>query len=231
MNKKNTRVKLLTEDTVNEITLNDLLDYAGKAESALMLLADKCMKYTGSSILKQKAANLKKQCSELTDAIRGQLMSNSQEDVAKKTVLDSNEEKAERLESVLRKKGVFKNFTKLIKEALEEEETEETNDTDDIDSESDNTEKSNKIDLSSSFSNVINGLSDEQFSTFKNDVIQSMKASGIADGAFLSIVQEIEKTQTVDDFNFALDKLYDYADENGIEIITEPESAEANSLN
>jgi hypothetical protein len=64
------------------------------------------------------------------------------------------------------------------------------------------------------------GLSPEQFENFKAELINSLKASGIVDQNYQAIVSEIEKTVGVDDLNYALDSLYDYGDQNGIEINT-----------
>ena len=219
---KNKRVKLLKEETINEITLNDLLDLAGKSEIAVMQLADSCMKFN-SRTLKQSAAAVKKQLSQLSDMIRGEIMGNEGGGMKddKRPALDRNTGEGNLKNSDNVKRFESKKISKLLKSLKEaiDEENEEEKET----SSSSLSDKKSTIDLSSAFSNVIDGLSTEQFDVFKSDTVSALKASGVVDGDFLSIVTELEETDNVDDFNITLDSLYDYADKNGIEIKTEGE--------
>ncbi|MEO6301774.1 MAG: hypothetical protein ABIP51_01250 [Bacteroidia bacterium] len=222
---KNRRVKLLKEETINEITLNDLLDLAGKSEIAVMQLADSCMKFN-SSTLKQGAAAVKKQLSELSDMIRSQIMGNDNSKgddmgVPDKS-LDRNPSRGGMHNSNNVKTFESRKFSKLLKslkEAIEDMENNEDDGEDNSKTVEKNTSKI--IDLSQTFTNLIEGLSDEQFETFKTDFSSVLKGSGITDGDFMTIVTNLEETESVDDFNITLDSLYDYADKNGIEIVTD----------
>lgn len=216
--KENIRKKLLKEEVVDEITLNDLLDLGSKAQIAVMQLSDKCMRYNHES-LRIRAANVNKEIAELCNQIRGAII-DSQKTEDSKTTIEQPRSSENMVESILKKKK--KNIKKLLEMLLEDEDEEVEEET----SPEEVKPESKKIDLSSSFSNVISGLNDEQFGSFKTEVVNSLKATGIVDGKYLEIVNEIESTETIDEFNYSLDSLYDYADGNNIEIVTEIESIE-----
>lgn len=235
MTDKNKRIKILKEEVINEVTLQDLLGFASKAQIAVMQLTDNCMSFN-DPILRQLSARVNKDVADLSDKIRGAIIANSNRtEPAPKEQLDGSGmgmENKSRLESIAEAKVLYKKLKEAFGSEIEEDEEEETPAPEQPVTETPSTEPvqeesiEKEIDLSQPFTEVLSGLSPEQFATFKGNVVNALKASGITDPNFQTIVSEIENTVQVDDFNFAMDSLYDYADANGIEITTESEPEE-----
>lgn len=256
MSDKNIRVKVLKEEVINEVSLTDLLDLASKAQTAVMQLTDNCMKFN-DDMLRQLSAKVNKDVSDLGDTIRQAIINNQKKGVSTTTgpaapTADasmgggtedgmSNERTAletptlgdrnfTESELVTEGKKLYQKLKEAFgqeeDEAADEEETTDETPTDQSVSEP-AVDSSKTIDLSAPFTEIISGLSEEQFVNFKTSVVNALKASGITSPEFQTIVSEIENTVQVDDFNFAFDSLYDFADANNITISTEKPQTEA----
>lgn len=246
---KNKRQRILKEETINQVTLEDLLDLGSAAQMAVLKFTDNCMKFNNRHF-QQLSTRLNKDLGDLCNMIRQQIStevdnagtppqeqldSGGMDSSDRRSVLANESEnlgveakpKMDPLvENYKKVKSLFKQLQEAFGEIEQDEssmttskpgESVQTDDTSDLDP----TEPSdNVIDLSKAFSSVMEGLSPEQFENFKAELINSLKASGIVDQNYQAIVSEIEKTVGVDDLNYALDSLYDYGDQNGIEINT-----------
>lgn len=226
---KNKRAKVqLKEETSFQITLQDLLDFGSKAQIATMQLADNCMKFEDVN-LRKMSTNISKQMGELCDQIRNAIISKqtSSEVPAKEPLDRGNNSDAKMIESAKRKKkkAIIKHLLEALEEEVADDDVDNTDvdDTEDTDVDSDDTDdtKVEQIDLSPAFASVIDGLNDSQFDEFKTQVVDSLKGAGITDPDFQTVVEDVEAAEDTDDFNYCLDAVYDYADENGIEITTE----------
>jgi hypothetical protein len=249
--KENKRIKLLKEETINEVTLQQLLDLAGKAEIAVMQLADNCMKFNSKS-LKVASAEVKAKLSSLSDTIRNLIMGNEQESeqANEKQPLDQSQgsdsarleseelmDESENLGTEIKPKmdelvkEARKIYRRIIEAAIIEDEdgeldTASAQKTMDAASSKASKEANGEkvIDLSEPFENAIAGLDDSEFQGFKSQVVDALKASGVTEPEFQSLVSDVEGAEDVDDFNFALDKVYDYADNENILVETEKKS-------
>ena len=238
MNIQNRKRISLKEEVVNEITLNDLLDLGSKAQISVMQLSDNCMKFSDAQ-LRKLSARVNRDLGLLCDQIRGAIISNQDEQQGpQRSQLEKPKDSSNMIESenlglevkpemdeLSEQKEVMKEARRLfkkLKEAFGEEELE-----------ADTEEKTaapvaettpapvdSKIDLSLAFGSVLEGLDEEEFVEFKTKVTTALKASGITEPDFQTLVTQIENTVGIDDLNFALDKVYDYADQNSIEVST-----------
>ena len=85
------------------------------------------------------------------------------------------------------------------------------------------------IDLSEPFEQLVKGLDDSEFQTFKSNVvsclensidsIESKKDSNTAE-EFTRSIEALNATQSVEDFDMGLDQVYDFADEHDILVET-----------
>lgn len=272
---RNKRVRL-QEETINQVTLQDLMDYASKAQAAMMSLTDNCMKFNNKH-LQMLASNVMKNVADLADKIRAAIMGSTatpeepqqlEQPKPSDNMIEANEpegttEVKPEMDKLAESKAYYANLLSEAKatiqkltEALMEDglddETQQvaqelssetpdslnpsTTATAGTDATGDTTTTTqepaaaatqpNCIDLSEPFTTVLEGLSDEQFQQFKAQVTSALKAAGITDSEYMNVVNELDGVKTVDDFNFILDKLYDYADAHNIEIKTEPEAAQ-----
>lgn len=237
INNKKNRV-YLKEESDKQVTLNDLMDLGTKAQIAVIQLADQCMKFNNDH-LRKISAQVNKEVAELCNQIKGAIINNNMDvsdDVKKQ--LDAPGEKVRqspnaKVFEAKNQKNKIKKLFEALNEILESDEVEETDveeapelvdETEAADDETTDSNDSKVIDLSTPFESVIDGLDDEQFQTFKKDVIDVLKGSSIVDPAYQTLVQNMEEVETAEDFNFGLDAIYDYADENNIEITTESKS-------
>lgn len=243
MDNKNKRAKILKEETINQVTLEDLLDLGSKAQIAILTFTDNCMKFNNRHF-QQLSTRLNKDLGDLCNMIRQQisqevdgvggstqepldtgdrmkssdtrsLMANESENLGTemKPEMDSLAE-ARIAKRILKK--LLEAFDEVDNTATEAPATDPATD----DSIEPTETTSTSIDLSPAFATVMDGLSPEQFAAFKSDLINSLKGAGITDQNYMAIVSDIEQTQDIDSLNFALDALYDYGDANGIEINT-----------
>lgn len=241
MNIQNRKRISLKEEVVNEITLNDLLDLGSKAQIAVMQLSDNCMKFSDAQ-LRKLSARVNKDLGDLCDQIRGAIISNQNEQQApQRSQLEKPKDSGNMIESenlglevkpemdeLAEQKEVMKEARRLfkkLKEAFGEEELEaetEEETKEEVEAPVAETEApvDSKIDLSLAFGSVLEGLDEEEFVEFKTKVSTALKASGITEPDFQTLVTQIENTVGIDDLNFALDKVYDYADQNSIEVST-----------
>lgn len=221
----------LKEETVNEIQLNDLYSAASKVEQQVISLAEMAVKFSNQEV-KQKALALKSIANEFSDLLSGIITgTNEQEQPTnleqipnEKENLDAPQPQEQRVES----KTIISTLKKLIesidleedelidKTPNEEEEKEILLDDEVPKENGETTENENNIDLSSIFQSVVNGLEAEKVNEVKEGIISVLSSKeGLED-----LIQEFESVVDVETLNFALTSLYDYADENEIEIVT-----------
>lgn len=243
MDNKNKRAKILKEETINQVTLEDLLDLGSTAQMAILKFTDNCMKFNNRRF-QQLSTRLNKDLGDLCNMIRQEISQEtdsgggaelSQLDVpgqqpeSDRRHLMANEsdnlgiQKKPSMDALAEARIIKKIFKKLMEAFGQVDQGGEEDSLEPTQSEG------QTIDLSSAFSTVMEGLSTEQFEAFKAEIVNGLKGAGITDQNYMAIVSEIEQTQDIDSLNFALDGLYDYGDENGIEINTEVKTEETDS--
>ena len=220
---KNNRTNLTEASAVNEVGLQDLLDLSQKVQTSVLGLQNAALKFNDRKLMQlatklaSDGGDFHKYISHLVMEAGGQqgIMAQQQGGDDQKQNLSAPQEDTSmsRLESVK-----SKYFKKKLKES-EEPQTEEVK-----------TNEDGKvvIDLSEPFEKAISGLDDKEFETFKSDVVSKLenhidtvenKISAPAADEYVKSVEALGASKTSEDFDFALDKLYDFADNN--EIIVE----------
>lgn len=231
----NKRVKIIeASETMNTISLQDLLTLSTKVLSAVLQLQTSALSFNNQRVM-ALATKLNSNASEFHNVISELVMEG---DVTSSDVTDEKTNLSAPSKPDLGQKQLesvkVKYLKKKLKEAEGEDEETDVNDdipTDDTIKDDDKTEGNHDelvIDLTEPFSKVINGLDDSEFSEFKSDVVSKLEDSmddveqevGSEKGdEYANAVTAIDAAKQPEDFDFALNQLYDFADKN--EIIVE----------
>lgn len=242
---KNKRIGL-KEEVINQVTLKDLLDLSSKAESAMLPVVNGAMSFNNKAI-QQLASQAKSSIDKLSNSLRELIMNgegSTQVDISGDTQVNPTEQAGPKapielppntnnlIGEELTESNMIKMFRKLIKEALDEKSEEVTTEPP-VGAEDESLQpepeepkaevpaQQKSIDLSEPFSNLLKGLDDAGFMQFKQDVIDTVESSGIADGGLTRALDAIRSSVDVDDFNEAMTQLYDFADANDVLIESE----------
>ncbi len=208
---KNKRFKLIKEN--EEVTsVQSLLDMSSKAQIAVLPLVDVCLKYNNSEV-KVLANQVNSSISALSDKIRELVMNDGEIVKEKKPIEQPIEENiletlVERRLNKLIQEAEEKVYSKLLKE-FGEETTEEVKE----EEEKVELNTSTKINITKPLGNIIKVLSDEDFKSFKEEMIDTL--SSVKDEELFKLVTELQSSKNVEDFNTIMDKVYDFADEKG----------------
>lgn len=243
---KNNRTMLKEDQTVNEVQLKDLYDLSSKTEREIITLVQTAINFSDLAI-KNKALALKSQANELVTMIGNQMMQTdlpienveaTVEDPAQKVVTEPKQQIEQPsdgtvIESLNLKesRGAMIKQLKTLLEALEpellldEEPVETENEIDlekeEIPTEDVNEEQNNVIDLSSPFQEIFDAAETTEFMSFKDNVLQILSASEYAsDPEFMGIITNFEAANDSLQFDQVMTELYDWADNQGIEIFT-----------
>lgn len=216
---KNKRFKLIKEN--EEVTsVQNLLDMSSKAQIAVLPLVDVCLKYNNSEV-KVLANQVNSSISALSDKIRELVMNDGEIVEEKKPIEQPIEENiletlVERRLNKLIQEAEEKVYSKLLKE-FGEETTEEVKEEvkEKVKEEEEKVElnTSTKINITKPLGNIIKVLSDEDFKSFKEEMIDTL--SSVKDEELFKLVTELQSSENVEDFNTIMDKVYDFADEKG----------------
>ena len=229
---KNNRTKL-TEATMNEIGLQDLLDLSAKVQVTVLSLQNASLKFNDKALM-QLATKLNSDASQFHNYISKLVMNagdglrsglDSEDGSDERKNLNSTGIDIPKLESV---KAKYLKRKKLKESDSTEDEQNDDDDTNENDSTTENDGKEIKIDLTEPFAKVIEGLEDEEFNEFKGEVVSTLekhidsvetKISAEAADEYAKTIEAMDATKNSEDFDFALDNLYNFADKN--EIIVE----------
>lgn len=213
---KNKRTPIKEAELIDtaEVELTDLLSAAIKAERACLDLKEKVYAFKRDSNLKGIVSQMSEMASNVTKMVSDLEIGGGGGDEGEDQRLDlernpSHEDfEDRRLES----KEVVKESVKqkyLKSKLLKETPT--------------------IIDLTEPFERAIEKLDEPEFNSFKSDVvsklessIDSIEASAGAQKAeeFVSSIQALSAAKGVKDFDFGMERLYDFADENNILVET-----------
>lgn len=221
----NKRLRISEAAAVNEIGLQDLLDLSSKVVNSVLGLQNGSLKFTDKKLM-SLATKLNSEASAFHNYISTLVMQSAHggsnfDDEEEDTKMDLNKPESgeRRLESAMKKY--------LRRKALKEEEK-KYGESDEQESEDENSEDI-VIDLTEPFSKVVDTLDDNEFSTFKKDVVGKLEAeinsvenklSSEKADEFAKSVEALDSVDSADDFDFAMDNIYDFADDNSILIET-----------
>lgn len=230
---KNNRLRVTEAAAVNEVGLQDLLDLSQKVQTSVLGLQNAALKFNDRHLmglatkLASDGGDFHKYISQLVMDAGGQQGIATKE----KTTLDAPEENIDDNSSMQRLESAKTKYLKRkkLKEAEESEEEEEEVENTDEKEEGENTKTDVVIDLSEPFEKVIDGLDDNEFDTFKSDVVAKLEnhidtiedkfETPTAD-EYAKTVEALGASDSSEDFDFALDKLYDFADKHDIIVET-----------
>lgn len=138
----------------------------------------------------------------------------------------------------LKKTGKILEVAKFIKEAEEIEDSEETTENTEVEmpveTAADETEENKEvkeesgvIELNQAYNSIIDGLDEDKFNMFRDMVVTALENSiDMVEGktgaeganAYTGLIDRIRETVNPEDYETVMNDLYDFADENSIEI-------------
>ena len=215
----NNKRNLLEVETMNETTLQDLLDLSAKVQTSVLQLQNSALKFNNKRLqilatkLNSDSGTFHTLVSELVMA--GDVNSNSMPG-----------DKADTRQSLEQPRQIT-NDESVKQKYLKRKQLREAEDVS-VEDKPQASEADVVIDLTEPFNKVINGLDDDEFSDFKSDVVDKLedhidsvenKVSTPAADEYSKTIEALDAANSAEDFDFALNRLYDFADKN--EIIVE----------
>jgi len=245
--KPNRRIKLIEEPlqdgqtTTPEMELTNLINLSSKVEKAVLDLSNACLAFNNDG-LKNMSLQLKGKCAAVTQALADLKTSGTLEPEEERGHLEGGEPSLHAKQN-LDRAGVIESAKskylkrKKLKEAEEdeEEESETVDNTIPKPAGTENTKAPNKqqgkvcIDLTEPFEKVIEGLDDSEFQMFKSGVVSKLEPAidsvekatdNVKADEFANSVEALGAANNVSDFDFAMNKIYDFADANDILVET-----------
>jgi hypothetical protein len=233
----NNRLKL--NEAENAVGLQDLLDLSQKVQTSVLALQNGALKFNDRRLMElatklaSDGGDFHKYISHLVMEAGGQQGIMKQQAELEQSVAPPQQQNLNAPTNTPTDTGTVQQLESAKARYLKRKKLKESEDTQVYMNEEDNDEPKKVngevvIDLSEPFEKAIDGLDDKEFNTFKSDVVSKLedhidtvenKVSAPAADEFVKSVEALGAAKSSEDFDFALNNLYDFADKH--EIIVE----------